>query len=351
MVSVAEKCSGGEGTQAGEGFRGNRTAKRPASPYTARNPVTIGLDPVTTGLDPVIIGLDRVTIGLDRVTTGLDRVTISLNHVTIGFDHVTSGLDRVTARRAHVIQLRIRLYFAAATGTTPTTRNDSSPFMNDFQLKQQAMCGTVSRFVTDRATEVAVVPAAQIEAADVVTAHAKTTKALANPVVQTKNVTQVATEAEKQLRTALPALLGPLSSVATKAADVDLLAKSTLRVKQLQRLTPEQLHELADQLLTLGEGQSADILAHYGLAPVLTKLRGYQQALAPFIGQTQDLIDTRTSDNQTAETLLRATMRQVYELDKVMLVFKILNPSLYRDYRQARFVGKRGGSEAKRPRL
>lgn len=219
--------------------------------------------------------------------------------------------------------------------------------MDDDQIKQYEMCGTLTRFIATRAEEIDVVPAARAEAADVVTAHAKTVKASPNPVTQTQDVTEKAEKAERQLRAALPALLGPLSSVATKATDITLLAQTTLRVKQLERLSPGQLSELADQLLTIGEGQPTDILTHYGLSAVLPILRGYQAALAPLVGQTQDLIDTRSGAHVTAATLLKATMRQVYELDKVMLVFKILNPDLYRDYRKARFIGRRGGGKKK----
>ena len=62
----------------------------------------------------------------------------------------------------------------------------------------------------------------------------------------------------------------------------------------------------------------------------------------------QGIIEDRSSDNRTAEELLKATMQQIYELDKVMKVFKILNPGLYKDYRKARRVGKRSGSSKKK---
>ena len=223
------------------------------------------------------------------------------------------------------------------------------PFpVDDDQIKQYEMCGAVTRFNTDRAAEIGVVEAATDEAADVQKAYDTLKAAASNPIVQTQNVTQAADKAEAQLRLTLPALLGPLASVATKATDVSLLAKSTLRVKQLERLTAGQLSDLADQLLTIGENQPAPLQKHYGLNVVLPLLRGYQQTLAPLVGQTQDLIDDRSGDNQSVDDLLKATLQQIYEQDKVMLVFKVINPDLYRDYRKARRIGTRGGGGKKK---
>lgn len=203
------------------------------------------------------------------------------------------------------------------------------------------MCGAVTRFNTEHAAEIGVVEAATDEAADVQNAYVLLQKAIANPIIETKDVTRKANEAETKLRAGLPALLGPLASVATKAVDIDLLAKSTLRVKDLRALTPGQISQLADQMLTIGEGQPAPIQRRYGLNVVLPLLRGYQQTLAPLVGQTQDLIDDRSGDNQTVDELLKATLQQLREQDKVMLVFKVINPDLYRDYRKARRIGTR----------
>ena len=219
--------------------------------------------------------------------------------------------------------------------------------MKDAKIKQHEMTGAVSRFILDHATEIAAVPAATDEAADVSAAYARTNKALANPVVQTQDVTEKATKAQKLLRDALPALLGPLASVATKANDITLLAKATLRARQLARLSPTELNELADQLIGLGEAQPAAVQTRYALSAILPILRGYQTDFAPLVGQTQDLIDDRSGAGQSAEDLLRTTMQQIYELDKVMKVFQIINLPLYRAYRKARVVGKRSGGKKK----
>ena len=219
--------------------------------------------------------------------------------------------------------------------------------MTDYQTRQHAMIGAVNRFSADRATEIAVVPAATEEAADVTAAYQSTDAALANPLVQTKDVTEKANKARKLLRTSLPALLGPLSAVATKASDIDLLAKATLRARQLNRLSDPELNSLADQLIGLGEAQPAAVQAKYSLPLILPTLRGYQTDFAPLVGSTQDLIDDRSSDILSAEDLLKATMQQVYELDKVMKIFKVLNADLYADYRKARKIGKRPGGSKK----
>ena len=215
--------------------------------------------------------------------------------------------------------------------------------MKDKQIKQMEMCGAVSRFTTDHAAALDAVEGVGSEAADVRVAYAALQQAVANPVEQTKDVTALADDARKQLRRALPALLGPLTSLATKTKNVDLLARATLRARQLNKLSPTELNALADQLITLGESQPAATKTKYGLTAILPLLRGYQTDFEPLVGQTQDLIDTRAGANQSAKALLRATLQQVYELDKVMLVFQLLNPDLHRDYRRARRVGKRSG--------
>jgi len=225
--------------------------------------------------------------------------------------------------------------------------NIPSP-MKDVKIQQGKMCGMVDRFTTDRATDLALVPAAVEEGADVRAAYLLFTKATGTPVVQTQEVTEKAEAAREQLRTMLPALLGPLSSVATKATDVDLLARSTLKARQLERLSDTELSTLANDLITLGEDQPTAVKTKYALPLILPILRGYQTDFAPLVGQTQGIIDGRSSDNRTADQLLKATMQQIYELDKVMKIFKILNPGLYKDYRAARRIGKRSGSSKKK---
>ena len=186
-------------------------------------------------------------------------------------------------------------------GAVPGVKANAVP-MKDAKIKQHEMTGAVSRFILDHATEIAAVPAATDEAADVSAAYARTNKALANPVVQTQDVTEKATKAQKLLRDALPALLGPLASVATKANDITLLAKATLRARQLARLSPTELNELADQLIGLGEAQPAAVQTRYALSAILPILRGYQTDFAPLVGQTQDLIDDRSGAGQSAKT-------------------------------------------------
>ena len=219
--------------------------------------------------------------------------------------------------------------------------------MKDTQVLQSDMCGAVSRFTIDRAAEIGLVPAAVAEGKDVRDAHKLFKKAAPEGIVQTKDVTAKAEKAEKLLRTMLPALLGPLASVATKGKNMELLAKATLRMRQLERFNPTELNSLADLLIGLGEAQPTETKEKYALHLILPTLRGYQTDFEPLVGQTQDLIDDSASDNRTAAQLLTATMQQVYELDKVMLAFKILNPTLYTDYRKARKIGKRSGGGKK----
>ena len=220
--------------------------------------------------------------------------------------------------------------------------------MKDTQVMQGDMCGAVGRFTEEKAEKLALVPAAVSEGKDVRDAYKLFTDKTPEGIVETKEVTQKAETAEKLLRTMLPALLGPLASVASKGKNMELLAQATLRVRQLERLSPQELDSLATMLIGIGEDQPKDIKDKYALGLILPTLRGYQTDFQPLIGQTQDIIDGRASDNRTAAQLLQATLQQVYELDKVMLAFKILDPTLYTEYRKARKIGKRSGGGGKK---
>ena len=89
----------------------------------------------------------------------------------------------------------------------------------------------------------------------------------------------------------------------------------------------------------------ADALVPYAITkPVLAQLQGKQTAFAATVRGTSALIDQRSQGNATAVDLLRALMQQVYELDKPMEVFRLLNPALHSAYKKARRVGSTGGS-------
>ena len=78
---------------------------------------------------------------------------------------------------------------------------------------------------------------------------------------------------------------------------------------------------------------------------VLDQLRARQTVFATTVRGTSALIDQRSQGNQSTSDLLRVLMQQVYELDKPMEVFRVLNPALHSAYKRARRVGSTGGSK------
>ena len=236
-----------------------------------------------------------------------------------------------------------RPYLAARLWSQPVGFSSPNPFttMDDFQKKQHQMCGAVKRFAVDQADELAGVPAAVEQGEAVKQAYDLTVASLASPIIRTNEVTLSAEEADKLLRAKLPGLLGPLAVLGAELGNTDLVARTTLNSVQLDRLFPQQRAELTKNLLVEAALLPAARLAHYGLAPaVLAQMSGYQVAAAQVVGKTQDLIDKRIGANASTEDLHDAAMATVRKMDGIMKVFKILNPALYKAYREARFVGK-----------
>ncbi|GAB3575065.1 hypothetical protein GCM10027345_09860 [Hymenobacter daeguensis] len=209
------------------------------------------------------------------------------------------------------------------------------------------MTTVLVKFIADNAAGLAVSGVAAAEAADVAPAYERLTDAVGRAAVDTKPVTGQAATAQAALAAALPALLGPLRSIATKTQDADLLARTTLSAAQLSKMRPEELRDVSKALFDVADAHAKE-LAAYGLtAPVLAQLRALHTAFVPTVRSTASLIDQRGQGNQSIDELLLALMQQVYELDKPMEVFRFLNPSLYAAYKRARYVGKRGGKGGK----
>ena len=157
--------------------------------------------------------------------------------------------------------------------------------------------------------------------------------------------TQQAGTARTELLAVLPALLGPLRSIATKTRDTALLSRATLGSAQLRKMKPEELRDVVAALFADADGH-AKALAPYALTkPVLDQLRARQTVFATTVRGTSALIDQRSQGNQSTSDLLRVLMQQVYELDKPMEVFRVLNPALHSAYKRARRVGSTGGSK------
>lgn len=219
--------------------------------------------------------------------------------------------------------------------------------MDARQEKQYAMTTVLVQFIADNAAAIGASAVAAAEAADIAPAYALVKAAVGTAPLSTKPSTAQATTARTALLAALPALLGPLRSVATKAADTTLLAHATLSAAQLQKMQPEELRDVSKSLFNAADARVKDLAPYALTAPVLAQLRALHTAFAATVRSTAILIDQRSGGNQSATDLLQALLQQVYELDKPMEVFRFLNQPLYDAYKTARRVGKTGGGKGK----
>lgn len=215
--------------------------------------------------------------------------------------------------------------------------------------KQYAMTTVLVKFLADNATAIEASEIAAAEAADIAPAYQRLTAAVGAAPLSTTATTQQATDARTALLAVLPALLGPLRSIATKTADMALLARATLSATQLRKMKPEELRDVAKALFDDADAHGKALAPYALTAPVLARLRGQQTAFAATVRSTSSLIDQRSEGNDTAVDRLLEVMQQVYELDKPMEVFRVLNPDLYRAYKKARRVGSTGGGKGPGP--
>ena len=218
--------------------------------------------------------------------------------------------------------------------------------MDAREEKQYAMTTVLVKFVDDNTPAIGVSAEAGTEAADIAPAYATLTAAVGTAPLSTLTSTAQATTARAELLDALPALLGPLRSVATKAKDTVLLAHATLSAGQLRKMQPEELRDVSKALFDAADARVKELAPYALTAPVLAQLRALHTAFAATVRGTASLIDQRSEGNKSASDLLSELMQQVYELDKPMEVFRFLNKPLYRAYKKARRVGKTGGGSS-----
>lgn len=218
--------------------------------------------------------------------------------------------------------------------------------MDDRRDLQYAMTTVLVKFIADHLAAIKVSPVAEAEAADVQAAYNALKARVGTAPLSTLLNTTTSKEARRVLLQLLPVVQGPLRSLATKAKNTDLLARATLSSRQLRAMKPEELRDVSAALFDAADAQ-LPALANYALtAPVLAQLRAKHQEFAGTVRTTGGLIDQRSTANQTVDDLLTALMQQVYELDKPMEVFRLLNEELHAGYKKARRVGRNGGGKA-----
>lgn len=143
----------------------------------------------------------------------------------------------------------------------------------------------------------------------------------------------------------LPALLGPLSSIATRLGDNGLLASATLTSKQLRKLRPLAFIGVAESVLkSAARPDVVPELAKQGLTaaalkPLHDALKVYKTAQPA----TRQTINERVLAGAALEELLAALMEEVRQLDADMKAFKLLNRALFDGYQQTRKLVTTGG--------
>ena len=211
------------------------------------------------------------------------------------------------------------------------------------------MCGQLVAYLEEHQDELAVSEVAAANAADVVRQYALLEKARGGTAKRTAQLTDDAKMARETLQNLLPALLGPLRSVATRLHDNDLLASATLTIKQLRKLRPLPFIGVVKAVLdSAARPTVVPELAKQGLKPVT--LQPLHDALAAFQQAqpaTRKTINDRVLAGAALEELLTALLDEVRELDEDLKAFKLLNPALYKGYRQARKLVDSGGGKGK----
>ena len=209
------------------------------------------------------------------------------------------------------------------------------------------MCGQVVDFITENSEAVAASEAAAEQATVVADDYAQVEGARGDTAKRTKTLTTEAKEAKKTLLELLPALLGPLSRIAARLQDSDLLASATLSGKQLRKLRPLAFAGVTEALLArAAQPDMVPELARQGLTA--KALKPLHEALAAFKTAqpaTRKTINERVVAGAALEELVAALLDEVRQLDADMKAFKLLNRPLYDGYTQARKLvstGSRG---------
>jgi hypothetical protein len=111
-------------------------------------------------------------------------------------------------------------------------------------------------------------------------------------------------------------------------------------------MKPEELRDVSKALLGAANDH-AKALADYSLTPeALAILNTKHEAFAGTVRSTSSIIDARSTGHTSADDLQRELLQQVYELDKRMEVFRLVNKELYTGYKKARRVGDMGGGKS-----
>ncbi len=214
---------------------------------------------------------------------------------------------------------------------------------------QLVMCGRVADFVTENQAGIAASEVAAEQAAEVAALYEKVAGARGGTAKRTKSLTDAAATAKATLLDLLPALLGPLSRVATRLGDDDLQAAVTLSNKQLRKLRPLAFIGVVGAVLKsaaradVGPELTKQGLTTKALKPLTDALEAFRTAQPA----TRKSIDERVRSGASLEDLLADLMDELRTLDEDMKAFKLFDRPLYDGYTQARKIINSGGGSGK----
>lgn len=169
--------------------------------------------------------------------------------------------------------------------------------------------------------------------------------------VQTRAVTRRRNDEKKAFQTQIFSFTGPLRLIATRSKNIDLLGLVTIGRTAFKRLRPELQAGVGQKILEAAQAQ-ATALADNGFTAAHLTTAADTVTFTKGLPDTLTLLDARKNANAMYEEVHDAQMQQIYELDLAMAVFETLNPTLYKEYKQARAIldtGAKGTAAGETP--
>ena len=217
--------------------------------------------------------------------------------------------------------------------------------MEDFRKDQLGMIGVLTPWLTLNLPAIGQSKLAKKEAEDVIAGHPALLGKAGQTAVQTTEVTRRRNKQMKAFQKHIFALSGPMRLLAGRANDINTLALVTIGRTAFKGLRPLLQAGVGQKIMAAAQTQAAT-LADSGMdAAYLATAALAVKTFADGLPDTQTLLDARKNANATYEEVHAAQMQQVYELDLAMAVFETLNPTLYREYKQARAILDTGAQE------
>ena len=224
--------------------------------------------------------------------------------------------------------------------------------MEDFRKDQLGMIGVLTPWLTLNLPAIGQSKLAKKEAEDVIAGHPALLGKAGQTAVQTTEVTRRRNKQMKAFQKHIFALSGPMRLLAGRANDINTLALVTIGRTAFKGLRPLLQAGVGQKIMAAAQTQAAT-LADSGMdAAYLATAALAVKTFADGLPDTQTLLDARKNANATYEEVHAAQMQQVYELDLAMAVFETLNPTLYKEYKQARAIldtGAQGAAAGKTP--